>query len=544
MAEIFISYKSERRPAAEHFAEVLKRHGFSVWFDYELVKGKDFAAQIERQVREAKALVALWCSLSVTSRWVREEMHLAHDLGILVPVKIEACETPFGFRLADTIDLAGWDGAPRSPALDPLIDALEGRIGRDAVQDRRALIEYESTWRRFGARTLKDFALNKALEPAETARFSPELAPPPAPSITPAERDWERFGIAESEDVEDIEAYIKQYEASEPLWAVKAKKRLLVAKTTQLERAETRYRDEGRIRIAATIPSPVGLEWFLPGAGKAESFKDTEFAPEMVVVPAGSFSMGTGDLEIEVLANMYRAHFEREAPKHKVKFFTPFAIGKCAVTVSEYLAAVKAGGCRPPEWMEEESNYNARTGSEDHYKALGGALTAKGHPIVGVSWDDANAFAKWLSAKTGSAYRLPSEAEWEYACRAGTRTAFWWGDTISTAQANYNGNETYLDGPKGEYRQKTLPVDSFEPNPWGLYQVHGNVWEWCEDTWHDDYNGAPGDGSAWMGGDDKTRAVRGGSWCSRPRSSRAAYRMRYDRVGRDCYAGFRLVRAL
>ena len=171
MAEIFISYKSERRAAAEHFAEVLKRYGYSVWFDYELVKGKDFAAQIERQIREAKALVALWCSLSVSSRWVREEVHLAHDLGILVPVKIEPCEIPFGFRLADTIDLAGWDGSPRSPALDPLIDALEGRIGRDAVPERKALIEYETTWRRFGGSTLKDFALNARVETAEGPRF-------------------------------------------------------------------------------------------------------------------------------------------------------------------------------------------------------------------------------------------------------------------------------------------------------------------------------------------------------------------------------------
>ena len=182
MAEIFISYKSERRAAAEHFAEVLRRHGFTVWFDYELVKGADFAAQIERQIREAKALVALWCSLSVSSRWVREEVHLAHDLGILVPVKIEACEIPFGFRLADTIDLTAWDGAPRSPALDPLIDALEARIGRDAVPDRKALIEYEGAWRRFGGHPLKDFAVNTALGHTETRRFGPEGENgPPAP---------------------------------------------------------------------------------------------------------------------------------------------------------------------------------------------------------------------------------------------------------------------------------------------------------------------------------------------------------------------------
>ena len=129
-----------------------------------------------------------------------------------------------------------------------------------------------------------------------------------------------------------------------------------------------------------------------------------------------------------------------------------------------------------------------------------------------MSWDDAKAYAKWLSGKTGKDYRLLSEAEWEYACRAGTSTPFWWGSSISTEQANYDGNYTFGGGRKGEYRQRTVPVKSFEPNPWGLYQVHGNVWEWCEDCWNESYNGAPGDGSAWTTGDCALRLLRGGSW--------------------------------
>jgi hypothetical protein len=165
MTDIFISYKSERKLAAEHFAEVLLRYGYSVWFDYSLVKGKDFAQQIERQIRASKSLVVLWCSLSIGSRWVREEVHLAHDLGILIPVKIEPCDIPFGFRLADTIDLAAWDGNPRSHQLDALLNDLEVKIGRAAVPDRRALMEYESTWRRFGAQPLRAFALGQPVEP-------------------------------------------------------------------------------------------------------------------------------------------------------------------------------------------------------------------------------------------------------------------------------------------------------------------------------------------------------------------------------------------
>ena len=118
-------------------------------------------------------------------------------------------------------------------------------------------------------------------------------------------------------------------------------------------------------------------------------------------------------------------------------------------------------------------------------------------PVINVNWDDAKAYVAWLSRKTGKTYRLLSEAEREYVTRAGTTTPFWWGSSISTSQANYDGNYTYGSGSKGEYRQKTMPVDSFQPNPWGLYQVHGNVWEWTEDCWNDSYNGAPTDGSAW-----------------------------------------------
>ena len=161
-----------------------------------------------------------------------------------------------------------------------------------------------------------------------------------------------------------------------------------------------------------------------------------------------------------------------------------------------------------------------------------------------MSWEDAKAYVSWLAQKTGKAYRLLSEAEWEYVARAGTATAFWWGDSISTRQANYDGNHTFRGGPKGEYRQQTVPVGSFEPNPWGLYQVHGNVWEWCVDNWHADYKGAPQDGSVWQGGDVSLRVLRGGSWFSFPLVLRSAVRYGVPPVYRVSYVGFRLARTL
>jgi formylglycine-generating enzyme required for sulfatase activity len=152
-------------------------------------------------------------------------------------------------------------------------------------------------------------------------------------------------------------------------------------------------------------------------------------------------------------------------------------------------------------------------------------------PVINVNWDDAKAYAAWLSRKTAKTYRLLSEAEREYVTRAATTTWFWWGSSISTGQAN----DTI----------KTVPVDSFAPNPWGLYNVHGNVWEWVEDCWHDTYQGAPADGSAWTTAcRDGRRVIRGGSWGVSLRYLRAAYRGRDTTGSRDDKLGFRLARTL
>jgi TIR domain len=178
MDEIFLSYKSERRRAAEHLAEILLRHGFSVWFDYGLIKGRDFAQQIDRKVREAKAVVVLWCSMSVHSRWVGEEADLAQKLDTLIPAKIEPCELPVGFRRQEFIDLTSWDGSPRSYHLDQLIEALEQRIGRRAKPDTDALREYEKLWRRFGALPLSAFALAAAVPTIEREEKLRKEVPP------------------------------------------------------------------------------------------------------------------------------------------------------------------------------------------------------------------------------------------------------------------------------------------------------------------------------------------------------------------------------
>ena len=168
------------------------------------------------------------------------------------------------------------------------------------------------------------------------------------------------------------------------------------------------------------------------------------------------------------------------------------------------------------------------------------------HPVVCVSWKDANAYAEWLSDQSTKNYRLLTEAECEYVTRAGCIAPFWWGASISPVQANYDARFPYaFGGSKGKRRKATVPVNCYEANPWGLFNVHGNVWQWCEDVWHENYYGAPVDGSPWLnGGDSSLRVVRGGSWGNSPRRLRSASRGGFIASARYNAIGFRLARTL
>jgi len=272
------------------------------------------------------------------------------------------------------------------------------------------------------------------------------------------------------------------------------------------------------MRLVALPASAAMLVCLSVGPGHPDDvLKECDKCPEMIVVPAGSFTMGSPESEQDRTFD--------EVPQHKVTIGKHFAVGRFAVTFGEWDACVADGGCAGHKPADEGWGRGRR-------------------PVINVSWDDAKAYVAWLSRKTGKTYRLLSEAEREYVTRAGTTTPFWWGSTISTEQANYNGLYTYGGGSKGEYRKRTLPVDSFQPNPWGLYQVHGNVWEWVEDCHHDSYAGGPSDGSAWTTGVCSHRVLRGGSWFGGPRFLRAAARVGFTPVLRSEDFGFRLARTL
>ena len=227
----------------------------------------------------------------------------------------------------------------------------------------------------------------------------------------------------------------------------------------------------------------------------------------MVLISGGPFTMGSlnGELERE----------PSEGPPHEVTV-PQFFMGRYLIT---------------------QAQWRAVTGLPQAEQALNpdpSRFKGNNHPVEQVSWDDATEFCARLANHTQRPYRLPTEAEWEYACRAGTTTPFYFGNTLTDELANYRASTTYGNGPQGEYRQETTPVDHFGiANAFGLSDMHGNVWEWCADHWHDDYTDAPTDGSAWTEGrNDVRRVLRGGSWIYVPGNCRSARRYHSTRVYR------------
>ena len=269
------------------------------------------------------------------------------------------------------------------------------------------------------------------------------------------------------------------------------------------------FADDGLDRLVRALTEGAGIAPAVsaPPAGPVplQVFRDIDapWCPELVVIPAGRFVMGSPPNE--------EGHINWEGPQHFVTITEPFALGRYPVTFEEYdVFAVMTGRKRPRD--------------------LGWGRGRR--PVIDVSWEDAQAYVAWLGGRTGATYRLPSEAEWEYACRAGTTTPFNFGATISTDQANYNGTLTYGAGKKGLDRRQTVPVGLFPANAFGLHDMHGNVWEWCADIWHQSYDGAPADGSAWLeGGEIGARVLRGGAYGFFPQCVRSAFRLRSEPAG-------------
>ncbi|PSB05200.1 bifunctional serine/threonine-protein kinase/formylglycine-generating enzyme family protein [Merismopedia glauca] len=280
-------------------------------------------------------------------------------------------------------------------------------------------------------------------------------------------------------------------------------------------------------------------------ARQAEFFAEHlggEISLEMVAIPGGTFMMGSPDNEEE--------RNDNESPQHQVTI-APFCMGKYPVTQEQFEAVMNYN----PSRLKFHPNNDLFAGIFGIFVGNNSSRfqgNSQKKSVENVSWHEANEFCRKLSEKTGKNYRLPSEAEWEYAARAGTITPFHFGKTVTTEVANYKGIDWHYNGktyigsygnaPKGSFREQTTEVGSFPPNAFGLYDIHGNIWEWCIDFWHENYNGAPSDGSVWeSGGDSNSRTLRGGSWGLNPGNCRSALRYCLNPDNRSDSYGFRVV---
>ena len=332
---------------------------------------------------------------------------------------------------------------------------------------------------------------------------------------------WE--SAANSTNAEDLEAYLARWPNG--VYAVLARNRLAALLDPPVTSDPDAVRTHADGDVFRDDLHAAALAWLEDVRTHADGdvFRDCDTCPEMVVIPAGEFLMGSPASE--------DGRFDNEGPQHWVAV-SSFALGVTEVTFDEWEACVRGGGCNGYRPYDEGWGRGSR-------------------PVIHVNWNDAQAYVRWLSRETGESYRLPSEAEWEYAARGGAPTSRYWGDSSSSQCGHANGADAAAKrvysavtaAACNDGAVYTAPAGSYSSNAFGLFDVLGNVLEWTADCWHENYRGAPADGSPWHGGDCSRRVVRGGSWLSYPQFLRSAARDWYV-TEYQIVVGFRVARTL
>lgn len=495
MADIFISYSQKDREFVQRLVQALGEEGYALWWDHEIRAGEAFDELIEDALKRIRCVVCVWSRHSVDSQWVRAEAAWAKDRNLLVSTRIDdTVDLPLKFYNVHTKDLTGWDGTRQDTVFRDLVADIH-KIAGPPGQAAAGIGKH----RRQGLQARSDSAA------PETGSRLPTDGPAPTAEIAPRERP---------SSASNGQAVIRAPRRTAVSLAVLGAALIVVLGLGWLL---VQGGDPPRVPHRESQPESTAT----PSLGAAAQAEQPDRpgaipVPEMITVPSGTFEMGcVSEQQCE----------RNELPVHTVTFREPFDIGKYEVTFAEYDYYVAKTGARRPD---------------DHGWGRGR------RPVIDVSWEDAAAYARWLSDQTSAHYRLPTEAEWEYAARAGTTSPFSTGACITTLSANYDGEYGWAGCPEtGLRRGKTVTAGDLPSNRYGLHEIHGNVWEWVGDCWHPTYTGAPRNGSAWRaerGGDCELRGVRGGSWDFLLGGLRSAYRFRLDKASRNHNLGFRVVR--
>ena len=508
MADIFLSYSRADRPTAQIIAGALEAEGFSVWWDKVLRAGQTYDEVTESMLRDSSVVIVLWSKTSVKSKWVRAEATLGQRGCELVPAMIEDADRPIMFELTQTADLIGWTG-----------DRNEARWGEFVADIKRSLDKH-------GAET-------------NTPATAPDSAAAPAGKDDATIETVFWTSIKDGSDPADFEAYLDRY--ADGHYASLARNRLAAlgaasapvatppapepepvpepvtaAPVTPVPSATAPPSQQSETnKTSNPLPMILGAVvvlgvggWFglqaMNGGDRdvvehdpidhAPVVASCDACPEMVAIPGGSFTMGSPDTEANRSGN--------EGPVREVTL-QPFAISATEVTWDQWQLCVDAGAC------------NAAQGSG-----------SGSFPVTGVSHDDARTYADWLSQQGDRRFRLPSEAQWEYAARGGTSTPYWWGTSFA--------------GP-GVVSGAAKDTAALQANAFGVSGMLGNVREWVADCYERSYANAPSDGRVVGGTNCSQPVVRGGSWKLGAAEHRAANRARYRRIVRDRALGFRVV---
>ncbi|MEY4354739.1 MAG: hypothetical protein RLZZ609_2980 [Cyanobacteriota bacterium] len=517
--ELFISYSHHD----EHWLEKLRTHlkpleslyGLERWDDSLIQPGDKWLKEIEMALARAQVALLLVSPQFLASDFIQrkelpELLRSADEDGLKVlwlPLR------PSSWRLYPQIEqyqaiispaksLAQMSEVDQDLAMVEITEKIqriftelraEQRAKQKALQEEKAKEQHEEQAHRAEREAERQRAEEARLEKTRTdseARAEAEQWREEAECLAREKEEWQRKAEGSPPAIQSHPLSTNPGEAvGPPLIQIPATKGWLVREGNQWQKKE------------APITVPGFLEELAEG-----------IAITMIQIPAGEFLMGSPESE--------EGRADDEGPQHRVKLES-FFLGQTPVTQAQW--QVVAG----------------RPKVETDLKPDPSNLRGANRPVEQVSWEEAMEFCQRLSQRTKREYSLPSEAQWEYACRAGTTTPFAFGETLTPDLANYDGNFTYNTGPKGTYREEMSAVGSFPANAWGLQDMHGNVWEWCLDRWHDSYNGAPIDGTPWGStGDQGARLLRGGSWYNGPGFCRSAYRNRRDRFNN---IGFRLL---
>jgi len=534
VADVFISYKREERQAVERLAQELRRLGLDVWFDASLNAGEAFSDEIDREARAAKTILVCWSPAARASDWVKSEALIG-----FTNKKLAACyaagpdgfDPPAPFNSIHAEDLRAWLSAasPTHAGWKSVLRRIGKLCGREDIESYGALdVQAPASVLRAWLERHEASALFMTVDELLRARDTEETD---RAQLEQAARERRAREEAARREREEARAREEAEQAR-----LEAERRQREAERVSAANAQNSSRGAGRFVVWAfgavalvailiwspwtdrsnepvePAPSEVASQSGDTGGVRDNTpFRDCPDCPEMVRVPGGSFTMGSPASESGRGADENQRNVTVAA----------FAAGRTEVTRGQWAAFVRDTGRADPQV----------TGNTYCTWRSPGYAQDDNHPVACVNWDDARAYVAWLSQRTGQRYRLLTEAEWEYAARAGTTTAYSTGASISPSEARFSSSST-------------ASVGAFPANAFGLYDVHGNVWEWVQDCYENPYPNAPTNGAAYETSSCSSRVLRGGSWDSFPEYLRSAFRVRVNPTLRDYYGGFRLARTV